>query len=190
MIRALLALALGSVLVTSSPAGAQTAAPPAQQPQPQQQDIFGEEVTLTGKTIVFLSGTGKWESAFPTIVEALRNVRAYLDKQGIKPSGDAMVIYNSADDSGFDFQAAFPIATEMKDPPKGDIQMGKSPEGAAYKFVHRGSYDGMDNTYEAIANFMDQKGLDARETFIEEYTTDPLTAPNDKLVINVFVPIK
>ena len=39
-------------------------------------------------------------------------------------------------------------------------QFEVSPEGKALKFVHRGSYDNMDNTYEAITNHLDDKKLE------------------------------
>ena len=48
----------------------------------------------------------------------------------------------------------------------------------------------MDDTYEAITNFLDEKGIDAKDLFIEEYVTDPRTTPEDKLVINVLVPVQ
>ena len=48
----------------------------------------------------------------------------------------------------------------------------------------------MDSTYEAITNYLDDKGLEAKDLFIEEYATDPVTDQPDKLVVNVFVPIK
>ena len=48
----------------------------------------------------------------------------------------------------------------------------------------------MDTTYEAITNYLDEKQLDAKDLFIEEYRTDPVTTPEDKLVIDVYVPIK
>jgi effector-binding domain-containing protein len=67
---------------------------------------------------------------------------------------------------------------------------GQSPGGRALKFVHRGSYDAMDNTYEAITNYLDEKRLEAQDVFIEEYQTDPITTPEDKFVVNVYVPIK
>jgi effector-binding domain-containing protein len=70
------------------------------------------------------------------------------------------------------------------------MSMGQSPEGKALKFVHRGSYDNMDNTYEAITNDLDDRKIEAKDTFIEEYTTDPLKTAEDKLVINVYVPLK
>ena len=70
------------------------------------------------------------------------------------------------------------------------VRHGKSPEGKALKFVHRGSYDNMDNTYEAITNHLDDKKLEAKDTFVEEYVTDPLKTAEDKLVINVYVPLR
>ena len=68
--------------------------------------------------------------------------------------------------------------------------MAKTPDGRALKFVHRGSYDAMDTTYDAITNHLDEKRLEARELFMEQYVTDPLSTPEDNLVIEVVVPIK
>ncbi len=158
--------------------------------QTQTIDPFGQEVTLEPKTIVYLAGSATWDSAFDTLVESLKTVYAYLDKAGIKPTGPAMTIYTSTDDAGFQFQAAVPVAEAPTDLPKDKLAVGKSPEGKVLKFVHRGTYDAMDTTYEAITNYLDDKGLDAKDLFIEEYITDPVKTGEDKLVVNVFVPIK
>ena len=83
-----------------------------------------------------------------------------------------------------------PIEKAPDNPPKGDIAVGKAPSGKALKFVHRGSYDAMDSSYEAITNYLDDKGLEAKDLFIEEYASDPGKTDPDKLVINVFVPLK
>jgi effector-binding domain-containing protein len=153
-------------------------------------DAFGEGVTLPERTIVYLKGTSKWDGAFDTLIDAFKSLHDYLDKAGIKPAGPAMTIYTQTDDAGFSFEAAVPIATVPANPPKGDIAIGKAPSGKALKFVHRGSYDAMDSTYEAITNYLDDKHLDAQDLFIEEYTTDPVKTDADQLVINVFIPIK
>jgi effector-binding domain-containing protein len=153
-------------------------------------DDFGTEVTLPEKTIVFLSGNAKWDQAFDTLLDALKTVYAYLDREGVKPAGDAMVIYTSADDAGFDFKAAVPIADALKNPPRGDLAVGPAPTGKAYRFVHRGAYGAMDATYETITNFLDEKGIDVKDMFIEEYVTDPRATPEDKLVINIYVPVR
>jgi effector-binding domain-containing protein len=48
----------------------------------------------------------------------------------------------------------------------------------------------MDTTYDAITNFLDEKQLDAKGLFIEQYVTDPIATPQEKLVVEVFVPVK
>ena len=164
--------------------------PPPAPPNKEATDPFGEELMLASKTIVYLKGSGTWDNAYETLIDAFKSVYAFLDKQGIKRAGPSMTIYTSADDTGFQFQAAVPVAEDLRDPPRGDIEVGKSPAGRALKFVHRGSYDSMDNTYEAITNHLDEKRLEAQDVFVEEYETDPVTTPEDKLVVNVYVPIK
>jgi effector-binding domain-containing protein len=168
------------------PAAATPAAPPTVQPG----DAFGEGITLTAKTIVYVKGTGTWDKAFETLSASFRKIKAYLDKEGIKPDGLSMTIFTATDDTGFDYEAAVPIAEAPKNPPRGDIQLGQSPDGQALKFVHRGSYDDLDNTYEAITNYLDDKRLEAKDMFIEEYVTDPIGADVGKLVVNVYVLIK
>ncbi|MEY9364745.1 effector-binding domain-containing protein [Bradyrhizobium yuanmingense] len=165
------------------PAAAATPAPV------QTADPFGLETMLESKKVVMVKGTANWDSAFDTLIDAFKALNTLLDKQGIKPSGNSMIVYTSTDDTGFTFLAQIPVDQDPKNLSK-DMSIGKSPEGKALKFVHRGSYDNMDNTYEAITNHLDDKRLEAKDTFIEEYLTDPLKTSEDKLVINVFVPLK
>lgn len=153
-------------------------------------DPFGAETTLTAKPIVYVKGTGNWDNAFETITKSLKSLKAYIDKEGLKTDGPAMTIFTSTDDTGFQFEAAIPIAEPPKNPPHGDIAVGTSPQGRALEFVHRGSYDAMDNTYEAITNYLDEKRLEAKDMFIEQYVTDPLSTNEDHLVVHVLVMIK
>jgi effector-binding domain-containing protein len=169
-----------------SPSVAQTPAPAA---PVQTADAFGEPIALEGKKVVVAKGQANWDSAFDALIDSFKAINALLDKQGIKHAGNLMIVYTSTDDTGFTYLAEIPVEQDPKNLGK-DMSMGKSPEGKALKFVHRGSYDNMDNTYEAITNHLDDKKLEAKDTFIEEYITDPLKTAEDKLVINVYVPLK
>lgn len=171
------------------PAAAEAPATPATPAPVQAADPFGEENTLTSRQVLTYTGKANWDSAFDTLMDAFKQLTTFLDKQKVKPSGNPLIVYTSTDDTGFTFFAEMPVDQELKNLPK-NMSMGKSPEGRALKFVHRGSYDNMDNTYEAITNHLDDKKLEAKDTFIEEYMTDPLKTAEDKLVINVFVPLK
>ena len=186
------ALATTLALAEPMPGSAQTT-PPADAPPATiapSVEPFGEDTTLTAKPIVYLKGTGTWDNAFQTITASFKKLQAYTDKEGLKPDGLQMTIFTSTDDTGFQFQAAMPIAEPPKNPPRGDIALGQSPEGHALRFIHHGSYDDLDNTYEAITNYLDDKRLEAKDMFIEEYVTDPVTADPKKLTVNVYVILK
>jgi effector-binding domain-containing protein len=183
-------IAVGAAFVLAMPLTAPSLtealaqAPPAAAPSG---DAFAESTTLPAKTMVFVKGSGSWDKAFDTIAASFRKLRTYVDKEGLKTDGLPLTIFTATDDTGFTYQAAIPIAEAPKNPPRGDIATGQSPSGQALKFVHRGSYDSLDNTYEAITNYLDDKRIDAQDLFIEEYLTDPATAAANKLVINVYV---
>jgi effector-binding domain-containing protein len=186
------AIATTLALAEPMPASAQ-ATPPADAPPATiapSGEPFGEDTTLTAKPVVYLKGTGTWDNAFQTITASFKKLQAYTDKEGLKPDGLQMTIFTSTDDAGFQFQAAVPIAEAPKNPPRGDIALGQSPEGHALKFIHHGTYDDLDNTYEAITNYLDDKRLEAKDMFIEEYVTDPVTADPKKLTVNVYVILK
>ena len=191
----LVALSLVTTLAAPQPSWAQTppapaAASPADKSASPAAEPFAEDTTLTAKTIVYVKGNGVWDSAFDTISASFKKLKAYIDKEGLKTDGPPMTIFTQTDDTGFQFQAAVPIAEPPKNPPHGDIAIGQSPEGHALKFVHHGSYDELDNTYEAITNYLDEKRLEAKDLFIEQYETDPVTADGKKLTVDVLVLLK
>jgi len=152
-------------------------------------DAFGTEVTLPQRTIIYLNRHTTWDDVFGALAKAFKALDAYLKKAGIKPEGPPMTIYVETDDNGFKFRAARQIAEAPAIPPKGDVAVGEAPAGKALKFVHRGTYDAIDETYEAITNYLDDKGIEAKNEFIEEYVSDLASGP-DNVVINVFVPVK
>jgi len=188
---------LALALVVAPLAYAQPAAPPrvappgTDSPSPLKPgDAFGTELTLPPRTILYFRGHATWDTAFETLIDAFGSLNDYAERQGIKPNGNPMTIYTQTGDTGFEFWAALPIAEAPKDPPKGDIAIGTTPTGRALKFTHRGSYESLDTTYEAITNYLDDRMLDAKDTFIEEYASGPLKSTGSQLVVDVYVPLK
>jgi effector-binding domain-containing protein len=158
--------------------------------KPKSNDPFAEEVTLAPKTIIYLKGNTTLDKALETLQDAFKSLNTLIDKQGIAKAGPAMTIYSypdDPDDLSFQFQAAVPIAEAPKNLPKGDIQVGQSPAGKALKFVYRGSYDAMEDIYEPIASYLDEKQIEVQNIHIEEYQTDLVTTPEDKLVVTIYV---
>jgi effector-binding domain-containing protein len=176
--------------LSSPPAAATPSAPvPPEGIATKPSDAFGEDAMLTAKPIVYIKGSGTWDKAFAIISGSLKKVEAYVTKAGLKTDGLPMTIFLATDDRGFDYEAAVPLAEAPKDAPHGEIAAGQSPDGHALKFVHRGSYDSLDDTYEAITNYLDEKRLESKNVLIEQYVTDPVTADEKNLVVNIFVMI-
>jgi effector-binding domain-containing protein len=203
---AAMAIAMTLALAELQPASAQTPPPAAatnpavkpaepalaapQGPTAVPTEPFGEDITLTAKTIVYVKGKGTWDDAFATITNSFKKLKTYVDKEGLKTDGLEMTIFTATDDTGFEYEAAVPIAEPPRNPPHGEIAVGQLPEGHALKFIHHGSYDELDNTYEAITNYLDEKRLEAKDMFIEEYVTDPVSSDQNKLTVNILVLLK
>ncbi|WP_029354799.1 GyrI-like domain-containing protein [Bosea sp. 117] len=153
-------------------------------------DGFGEQVELKPLPVLLKRGQSSWEEGFASIVAAVKEVDAELVRLKLKPIGSPLVVYTSTDDAGFDFEVALPFSGATTEKPTTAFEFAASPAGKALRFTHRGSYDAMDPTYEQIANLLDAKDLEAQDSYIEEYRSDPRTTPQDDLVIDIYVPLK
>jgi effector-binding domain-containing protein len=136
--------------------------------------VMSETVTVDARPAAVLKGQGKWEGAAKTLSEALAKLNAAIKKAGLTANGHPVAVFTKTDDAGFSFEAMAPLAAapEGKSRLADGVEIGASPAGKALKFQHRGSYDEIDATYEAIAAYLDEKGLDTKDLIVEEYLTD------------------
>ncbi len=94
--------------------------------------------------------------------------------------------------AGFKFDAMIPLdkAPEGKTDLAPDVKVGETPSGKAMRFQHRGAYDDIDSTYEAITAYLDEKGLEAHNMFAEEYLDQVKTADDNTLEVDIYVFLK
>ena len=62
--------------------------------------------------------------------------------------------------------------------------------GKTMKFEHRSAYDDIDSTYEAITAYLDEKGIEAKPMFIEQYLNDVTSADDTSLQVDIYVFVK
>lgn len=164
-------------------------------------DGFGREVTFEKHSFVYVTGHADFDGVYDALVAALKKVRGYLDREGIAAAGPAIARYRDGGQEGFQFEAGYPVAQAPKALASSDIEVGETPSGKVLDFVHRGSFNTIDETYAAIDDFFRDRrksaGLaepdaehDELAQSFEEYTTDPLTADPEKLEVHVLVPVK
>ena len=75
---------------------------------------MGETVDLTAHPAAYLDGKAGRDEVYSAIIGAIGAVRAEIDKAGLKPAGPPIAVFLEADDSGFKFRAAMPLAAAAR----------------------------------------------------------------------------
>jgi effector-binding domain-containing protein len=82
--------------------------------------------------------------------------------------------------------AAPPANTTLAAP----VKIGETPAGRTMRFEHRSAYEDIDSTYEAITAYLDEKGIEAKPMFVEEYVTEPKSVDDAGLQVDIYVFVK
>jgi len=202
-IKAARALLLGAGMALAASASMAETATPADPPpataplmpddMPTAADVGSvASVDLAARPALTLEGTSDWDTGLATIMAAEDKLRAEMEKAGLKSGGSPIAVFTDTDDNGFKFTAMAPLAQTPSTPPAlgQDIKLGATPAGKAMKFEHRGSYDDIDTSYEAITAYLDEKGLEAQNLFYEEYLTTPKDIDDADLEVDIYVFLK
>lgn len=138
------------------------------------------------------AGKAKWDDGLSAIIDSETKLKAALVKAGLKSAGPPLTVFTQTDESGFTYEAMLPLAEK----PQGktgfsdDIKIGSSPAGRAMKFHYHGPYDDIDSTYDLITAYLDEKDLEAKDYFVEEYLTEPKSADDPNLAVDIYIFLK
>ena len=131
-----------------------------------------EDVVMVSRPAFVLRGQSSWDDGYQKLAGSFARMADEAKALDIKVTGRAVAVFVETDDRGFRFEAVLPVASLPAQKPANwpsDMRLGATPEGKAIRFVHKGPYDEIDSTYEAITAYLDVKGIEAKETLIEEY---------------------
>ena len=152
----------------------------------------GQLLEMTAHPAAIVEGKANWSEGFGAVTGALDQIKGELAKAGIAASGRPITVFTETDDNGFSYRAMIPIekAPEGKVALSDAVKFGQTPAGKAMKFEHRGSYEDIDSTYEAITAYLDEKGLEAANLFVEEYLNEVKTPDDPNLQVDIYVLLK
>jgi effector-binding domain-containing protein len=175
-----------------SPAPPETAKPSEPAKPSDEEGSTGQTVDLPARPFAYVEGKADRDEIYNAILSSLAAVKRELDKDGIKPAGRPLAEFVESDQSGFRYHAGFP----MESPPADKtglsdvVKIGQTPTGKAMRFQHVGAYADIDATYDAITAYLDEKGIDAQDSFVEEYVNDVKDADDPALEVNIYVLLK
>lgn len=181
----------GETAPSQTPPPASSETPRTAAPETKQgEDSTAETVELPARPFAYIEGKADRDGIYAAILGSLGVVKRDLDKAGIKPAGRPLAVFVESDDSGFRYHAGYPLET----PPQGGLsdaeRVGQTPSGKAMRFEHLGSYADIDATYDAITAYLDEKGIDAQDSFVEEYANDVKDPDDPTLQVNIYVLLK
>ena len=152
----------------------------------------GETVDLPARPFAYIEGKADKDEIYSAILNSLSSVKRDMDKANLAPAGRPLAVFVESDDTGFKFHAGYPLAAapEGKSSLSDTVKIGQTPSGKAMRFEHQGAYGDIDATYDAITAYLDDKGIDAQDTFIEEYANDVKDPDDPTLQVNIYVLLK
>lgn len=111
----------------------------------------------------------------PWLAETYAQISAYLEGLGIPMAGPPYARYTfHGDQTGV--EAGFPVSGAV--PGRGSIQPSHLPGGAAAITVHLGPYEGLENAYKAVMEWLAVHGCEPIDGHWEIYYTDPAQEPD------------
>ncbi len=148
-----------------------------------------DDLTLVARPAAQSGGRSSWDDAAKNLAATFARMRSEIERGGAKIAGRPFAIFVETDDAAFRYEAFIPIdaAPAGRDSFSAETRIAQTPEGRALRFVHQGPYDDVDSTYEAITAYLDAKGLNVRDAFIEEYVGDLSNAADAKFEVNIYV---
>ena len=149
---------------------------------------FGDEGTLTARPALVLPGRATWDDLYGTFRRSLDELAGIAAAQNLTRSGPPMIRFLASTDDQADFEAILPVSSPLDQPEKLlPARPGMTPGGRAYRFVHFGAYDTMEQTYDEITNFLDERSIQAEDSFVEEYVRDPKSTSEVDLATYIYV---
>ena len=159
---------------------------------PANANATGETVELTARPAATFDGRADRDDVYNSIMGSLATVRGEIDKAGLKATGHPIAVFLEADDTGFKYRAEIPIesAPAGRTELSAAVKIGLTPAAKAMRFEHRGAYDDIDATYDAITAYLDEKGVDAQDIFLEQYLNEVKTSDDPTLQVDIYVLLK
>jgi effector-binding domain-containing protein len=174
------------------PSGASETATPAESNKPKAEGSTGETVDLAQRPFAYIEGKADRDEVYGAIQGSLGLVKRDMDKSGLTPSGRPIAVFIESDDTGFRYRAGYPLASapDGKTTLSDAVKIGTTPSGKAMRFQHLGAYADIDATYDAITAYLDEKGIDAQDSFVEEYANDVKDVDDPNLEVDIYVLLK
>jgi effector-binding domain-containing protein len=127
--------------------------------------------------------------------EHLPNIAHRLADMGIEPAGPPYGRYHEFGPERVDVEIGIPVSAPVSnlrsydDADVGELFASELPGGQVAMAIHRGPYDGLSKTYDALHDWIHDQGRDEGPGPWESYVDDPGEVPMDEVKTEVIWPL-
>jgi effector-binding domain-containing protein len=127
--------------------------------------------------------------------EHLPNIAHRLADLGVEPAGPPYGRYHEFGPERVDVEIGMPVSAPVAnlstyaEAEAGELFASELPGGPAAITIHRGSYDGLSKTYDALHDWIHEQGRDEGPAPWESYVDDPSEVPMDEVKTEVIWPL-
>ncbi len=151
-----------------------------------------QQMQLVARPALYLHGNGRWDDGLQAIQALIARLKAAANTANLTVAGPAQMVFLATSDDGYTYNAMLPLTAPVPAGtklPEGFL-VGSTPAGKAVRFSHDGAYQDIDDTYEVLTAWLDDRGLDTRNMFIEEYLNTAKDNADPSLKVHIYVLLK
>ncbi|MCM4084370.1 GyrI-like domain-containing protein [Paractinoplanes hotanensis] len=134
-----------------------------------------ESRVLTAQNTAVVRGSMPTERVPAWMAGVYEQVNRYLTDRGIRTDGPPFARY-TFHGGAVDVEAGFPVLEPIRD--GGRVVSSRLPGGTAAVTTHYGRYEDLALAYQAIADWMKERGVESAGPHWEVYYTNPAAQPD------------
>lgn len=119
--------------------------------------------------------------------KAYGDVMAFIQANGLTPTGPALSVYYAYDPNTVTFRAGFFVSADDAKKASGNVKADMTPAGRVVNFTHLGPYSKLSESYGKLMGWLQDEGLALGAPTWEVYVNDPDTTPEDELRTDIYV---
>ena len=125
----------------------------------------------------------------PAVIgKAYGAIAQYVGGLGEAPAGPPFAAYYNMDMQDLDVEMGFPVRKPMAG--QGEIKAGQIPGGKAATCLHTGPYSDLRLAYQALWDWIKERGFQTTGVVYEMYLNDPTQTPPQELKTLLSFPLK
>jgi len=148
-----------------------------------------DEIMMKPKPVLLMEGEGTWENQLKDIQNMREAMETAARERNMVVDGSPIMVFLETRTNSYRYEFMLPVAS-IPEPepalPKG-MSYSLTPNGPAYRFMHKGAYKGIEKTYGTISSYLASKNVDVKDVYLEEYPTSLRSNNQAVSLVNIYV---